>query len=137
MVQLSVAVASYFSLVLRNTCHQHIRRLNQDNFIAMGWCNSTCYSFTFLLMKCQGRFGKSTVYFINEGFQRGFVKTDGEVFQNMWMVIWKQLVHSKEIIGVKKVNAVKLQWTRRITEYINTVYTLKMCVWPCAKEAKV
>lgn len=32
-------------------------------------------------MKCQGRFGKSTVYFINEGFQRGFVKTDGEVFQ--------------------------------------------------------
>lgn len=68
--------------VLRNTCHQHIRRLNQDSFIAMGWCNGTCYSFTFLLMKCQGRFGKSTVYFINEGFQRGFVKTDGEeVFQ--------------------------------------------------------
>lgn len=33
-------------------------------------------------MKHQGGFGKSTVTFINEGFQRGFVKTDGEeVFQ--------------------------------------------------------
>jgi len=37
------------------------------------------------------------------------------------MIIWKQLIHSKEIIRVKKGNAVKLQWPRRTTVYINKV----------------
>lgn len=38
---------------------------------------------------------------------------DKQRSKKMWMIIWKQLVHNKETIIVKKVNAVKLQWIRK------------------------
>lgn len=65
---------------------------------------------TFILMNTKGDLAKSVTYFTNEGCEGGFVKTNGEaVFQKDVNDSWKQPVHSKETIRVKKVNAVKLQ----------------------------
>lgn len=77
---------------------------------------------------------KSVTYFTSEGFQRGFVKTNGEAASQ------KDVNDNLESAGPqqrnyqgKKVNAVKLQWTRKKNHKVHQqgLYTENVCLALC------